>query len=78
MKKPDNSTKAVAKSLHTLTVIFQVARLIQTREGSPVAADAAIEEAMTILELAGRPDPYGLRDRALAHVIAAASADRNA
>ena len=41
--------KPVAKSLHTVTVIVQVAR-----------AMGSLPMALSILGLAGRPDPYGL------------------
>jgi hypothetical protein len=61
MKKPENTTKDVAKSLHTVTVIYQVAKLyIDHCNG----AGEAVQAALDVLELAGRPDPYGLADRA--------------
>lgn len=47
--------KDVAKSLHTVTVLVQVAR----------ANGGNLDLAMTILGLAGRPDPYGLKAAAL-------------
>lgn len=56
------STTPVAKSLHTLTVIQQVAADIMRRQ---VDTETALSQAMTILGLAGRPDPYGLQARAL-------------
>lgn len=67
--------KPVAKSLHTLTVIQQVARLQMPTSGHSLAgmAEDGIDRAMTTLGLANRPDPYGLRDRALALLIAAVS-----
>jgi hypothetical protein len=55
-------TTPIAKSLHTLTVLQQVARLTIFSAGSP---EAAIDAAMAALGLAGRPDPYSLRARAL-------------
>ena len=64
MRKPDNTGKAVAKSLHTITVIFQVAHLLRSERGLN-DAETAVDAAMTVLELAGRPDPYGLRARTL-------------
>lgn len=56
-------TTPIAKSLHTLTVLQQVAKLY--RRHFIMEPAAAIDAAMTTLGLAGRPDPYGLRDRAL-------------
>ena len=63
MALPTPSTP-IAKSLHTLTVLQQVARLHARLEGlnDPQAAMAA---ALATLGLAGRPDPYGLAARAL-------------
>lgn len=54
----------VAKSLHTITVLIQIAKAMSRLAGindPEKAMDAAMEE----LELAGRPDPYGLRAKAL-------------
>jgi hypothetical protein len=68
MRKPDNTTKAVAKSLHTVTVLYQVAGLIRaTHELNDI--EGALDAAMVTLELANRPDPYGLRARALAELL---------
>ena len=61
----NKTEKPVAKSLHTITVIVQVARL---HMGDMKAADAkpvAIARAMETLGLAGRADPYGLAAAAL-------------
>jgi hypothetical protein len=58
----------VAKSLHTITVIVQVARLHYIRDDSTY--EGAVYDAMDTLGLAGRPDPYGLRARALAQLEA--------
>lgn len=58
-------TKPVAKSLHTLTVIQQVARL---HTGS--TPEQRVEFAMETLGLAGRPDPYGLAAAALKQLTA--------
>jgi hypothetical protein len=54
----------IAKSLHTLTVLQQVAGLIHDVTGVN-DLEAALDGAMARLGLAGRPDPYGLRARAL-------------
>ena len=51
------NTKPVAKSLHTITVIGQVARLHMGRGNSP---DMAMTLALQTLGLFNRPDPYGL------------------
>jgi len=58
MSKAD---KPVAKSLHTITVIVQVARMhLSGRELSAANKDIAVTVALNILGLAGREDPYGL------------------
>jgi hypothetical protein len=54
------NTKPVAKSLHTVTVIVQVARQFQKGFSTDPLGDA-----MECLGLAGRPDPYGLAAAAL-------------
>jgi hypothetical protein len=65
MALPTSSTP-VAKSLHTLTVLQQVTRLHQAASGWTLDVPSALLGAMDTLGLAGRPDPYGLHDRALA------------
>jgi hypothetical protein len=55
----------VAKSLHTLTVIQQMTRVMQAHAGYN-DTETALLAAMDALGLAGRPDPYDLRARALA------------
>jgi hypothetical protein len=55
-------TKAVAKSLHTVTVIVQVTNHIAATGAS---MESALDQAMIVLGLAARPDPYGLRGAAL-------------
>jgi len=56
----------IAKSLHTLTVLQQVAALIHGNDHMTAPyLEASMDKAMTVLGLAGRPDPYGLRARAL-------------
>lgn len=62
MTKPDNRARDIAKSLHTVTVLYQVT--LALKGDQPLAA--ALDRAMAVLELNGRPDPYGLRARALA------------
>lgn len=59
MTNETRNAKPVAKSLHTVTVIVQVAGL---HAGTPAQRVAA---AMATLGLAGREDPYGLAAAAL-------------
>lgn len=68
-------TRPVAKSLHTVTVIVQVARLHIvhgpfTAHGMP-SPEKAVDLAMTTLGLAGRPDPWNTRAQALKQLEAA-------
>ena len=56
-----NEAKAVAKSLHTITVIQQVAALHESKGNS---RKMALKLAMETLGLANRPDPYGLAEKA--------------
>lgn len=55
--------KDIAKSLHTVTVLQQVANAIQSM--TTASRVDAMTEAMGVLGLAGRPDPYGLEEKAL-------------
>lgn len=62
------STKAdkpVAKSLHTITVIVQVAKLHAAQAETTLNKETAVALAMATLGLAGRADPYGLAAAAL-------------
>jgi len=65
----NKTEKPVAKSLHTITVIVQVARFHMgvNQFGGPanLKKEAAIAGALNILGLAGRDDPYGLAAAAL-------------
>jgi hypothetical protein len=54
----------VAKSLHTVTVLVQVARLHETLS-SGFSRVEIMAKAMETLGLAGRPDPHGLEEKAL-------------
>ena len=54
--------KPIAKSLHTITVIAQVAAMIRATNSASV--DGAVEMALQILGLAGKPDVYGLAAKA--------------
>lgn len=66
----DKTSKPVAKSLHTITVLQQVATNKQI--GLSISNADAIDLAMSILGLAGRDDPYKLRDAALRQMNKAA------
>jgi hypothetical protein len=61
----DKKQTPVAKSLHTVTVLIQVAREYQNRPGIVASDDFAMRRAMELLELADRPDPYALEAKAL-------------
>jgi hypothetical protein len=50
----------IPKSLHTITVIVNVARTMPAHD-NPYER---IESALAILGYAGTPDPYGLKDKA--------------
>jgi hypothetical protein len=56
----NKADKPVAKSLHTITVIVQVARLHMGNLKGGDIKDVSIAKAMETLGLAGRADPYGL------------------
>jgi hypothetical protein len=66
MALPTASTP-VAKSLHTITVLQQMA-IVMYELGGFNDPEAAMDAGMARLGLAGRPDPYGLRARALANL----------
>ena len=59
------SGKPLAKSLHTVTVLVRVARLIQATDSSGYSNHWAIDKALAALGLAGMPDTYGLAAAAL-------------
>jgi hypothetical protein len=56
--------KDIAKSLHTITVLQQVAALHESLSIGRSRADC-MADAMKTLGLAGRPDPHGLEEKAL-------------
>lgn len=61
--------KPVAKSLHTVTVIVQVARYaLETECDTP---EQALNLAMRVLGLAGRTDPYALKAAAFKQLAGA-------
>jgi hypothetical protein len=59
----------LAKSLHTVSVIVNVARhyaeSVQLRTGASVDASGAVAAALCILGYDGAADPYGLAARAV-------------
>ncbi len=65
------NAKPVPKSLHTVTVILQVARLRIQQDPDLLPTDA-IRLATVTLGLAEREDPYGLAAAALKQLIAGA------
>lgn len=65
MTSEKRNAKPVAKSLHTVTVIVQVAQLHRYSSGKGMKPENAIADAMATLGLAGREDPHGLAAAAL-------------
>lgn len=55
--------KPIAKSLHTITVIAQVANAM-LKNNPTIGADGAVSLALDVLQLSGKPDVYGLALRA--------------
>jgi hypothetical protein len=56
--------KGVPKSLHTISAIINVARHVAA--GNGMGPKPAVQAALKVLGLNGRPDPDGLADKALA------------
>ena len=59
-------SKTLAKSLHTVTAIAAVARLIARTNPAHSTNEAAVAAALIVLGYADASDPYGLAARALA------------
>ena len=57
-------TKALPKSLHTVTAIVRVAETMMEVDNH-TSSRRAIESALSILGYAGAPDPHGLAAKAL-------------
>lgn len=68
-KAVEGEIRAVAKSLHSITVIKQVALLHMVDGASP---ELGVLRALDTLGLTGRPDPYGLAATALKQLKAEA------
>ena len=63
--------KPIAKSLHTITVIAQVANMLRKIDLSDSrlnSIDGAVALALESLELSGKPDVYGLAAKAVKSV----------
>lgn len=60
-------TKTLAKSLHTVTVLVNVARLVLRDNGG--SAEEAVADALQVLGYEGALDPYGLASAAAATLI---------
>jgi len=60
----EDNQKPVAKSLHTIKVIQQVAAAHQ-HWNPELSRPDCVKLAMQTLGLDGRPDPYGLEEKAL-------------
>jgi hypothetical protein len=59
--------KTIAKSLHTITVFINVAKLIQgQKEG--IDDETAVHMAADVLGYGDAADPYDLKGRALAYM----------
>ena len=59
----------LAKSLHTVSVLVNVARLFMelvAERGQPMSAAYAVESALGTLGYSGAADPYGLAAKAVA------------
>lgn len=62
------TTRNLAKSLHTITSLTNVARHVILTEPMPTGAEYAVEQAARILGLDGMPDVYGLKAKAAAQL----------
>lgn len=57
--------KPIPKSLHTVTVLVNVAEYCRCDGGGRMSVSDAVEFAASILGLNGRPDRYGLIESAI-------------
>jgi len=58
----------LAKSLHTITSLTNVARWVASSTKSTPTPAEAVEQAAWMLGLSGMPDVYGLKDKAAAQL----------
>ena len=73
MNKPKPKSNDLPKSLHTITAIVRVARLIfdtAAKANDPITKAGAVEEAVAALGYATASDPHGLAAKALAQLSA--------
>ena len=56
-------SKPLAKSLHTITVIAQIANATR-QTGAADSVEMAVYSALAMLELTNKPDVYGLAAKA--------------
>lgn len=59
------TVKPLAKSLHTVSVLVNLARYLLQGDPKVHSEFTAIEQACVILELEGKPDVYDLKGQAL-------------
>lgn len=58
--------KAIPKSLHTVTAIVHVARYLRALSmPAYIGPNRAVDDALFVLGLRDRPDPHGLRAKAV-------------
>lgn len=65
-------SKPVAKSLHTVTVLVKLAQYLMHHRIMNDPNDA-LDEALEVLDLDFKPDPYGLADAARKQLLAGAT-----
>jgi hypothetical protein len=69
MKEGDSMTKPLAKSLHTITVLVNVARHLEATAATIAVPSAGwpgyVTQATRLLGLDDKPDVYGLADAAI-------------
>jgi hypothetical protein len=71
----DTTTKPLAKSLHTVTVLVRVAQHLQNSEPAPARPnnETAVDEALDLLGYGKSPDTYGLAAAAVRQLDAASA-----
>lgn len=65
------SDRALPKSLHTVTVLVELAHYHRASALTYSTPDYAVDWALRVLRLADLPDVHGLREAAVARVVAA-------
>lgn len=64
-------TKTIAKSLHTVSVLVSVARIIRLRSATNLTAAEAVGQAVEALGYGDAEDPHNLTETARRQVAAA-------